>query len=100
MRLFHSFILSLCLFFSSSQLFAAQSDSVAVGSSEAVKVNINTADFETLSLALKGVGPSKARAIIAYRESYGPFSSADELVEVKGIGEALLSVNRGAIVTE
>ncbi len=56
-------------------------------------VNINTADAETISEELTGIGLSKAKAIVAYREENGPFKSADDLVLVKGIGEkTLLSI--------
>ena len=57
-------------------------------------VNINTADVATLSAGLEGVGVSKAKAIITYRENYGPFKSVEELTAVKGIGESLLDKNR------
>ncbi len=50
-------------------------------------VNINRADPETISRYLKGIGPVKAEAIVAYREKYGPFKSVEELADVKGIGE-------------
>jgi competence protein ComEA len=43
---------------------------------------------------LSGVGEAKAKAIVAYRESNGPFASVDELLEVKGIGKAILDKNR------
>ena len=43
---------------------------------------------------LAGVGEAKAKAIVAYRETNGPFSSVDELLEVKGIGKAILDRNR------
>lgn len=49
-------------------------------------VNINTADAEELE-TLPGVGPVIAERIIAFREEYGPFSSADEIMLVSGIGE-------------
>ncbi|MDO3382556.1 ComEA family DNA-binding protein [Gilvimarinus algae] len=55
----------------------------------AVTVNINTADVTALT-QLKGVGETKAQAIIAWREENGPFESADELLAVNGIGEATL----------
>ncbi|MEA9992675.1 ComEA family DNA-binding protein, partial [Pseudomonas sp. RTS1] len=45
-----------------------------------------------------GIGASKAKAIIAYRESNGPFTAVDELLEVKGIGKALLEKNRDRLV--
>ena len=88
MRIFRYFLLSLCMTFS-SLLFAGDTSA---------PVNINTADAETLSTALSGVGPSKAEAIIAYRENYGPFQAVDELVAVKGIGESLVNKNRQLIV--
>lgn len=50
------------------------------------KVNINTADIETL-VKLPGIGPVKAKAIIDYRESIGKFESLNEISKVKGIGK-------------
>ncbi|SQF99808.1 competence protein ComEA helix-hairpin-helix region [Paucimonas lemoignei] len=58
------------------------------------KVNINTADAETLQKELSGIGKGKALAIVAYREANGEFTSVDELIEVKGIGKAILDKNR------
>ena len=60
-------------------------------------ININTADAETLMKALKGVGPDKASAIVAYRQAHGPFKNADDLTQVKGIGKKLVEINRDAI---
>lgn len=50
-------------------------------------VNVNTADQATLE-SLPGVGPSTAKAIIARRQSKGPFGKIEDLLEVKGIGDA------------
>ena len=50
------------------------------------KININTATSEELQ-SLKGIGPSTASSIIAYREEYGGFSSIEEIMNVKRIGE-------------
>lgn len=61
---------------------------------ESAKVRLNSADAETLRRDLFGIGAAKAKAIIAYRESNGPFTAVDELLEVKGIGKALLEKNR------
>ena len=53
-------------------------------------VNINTATEEELK-ALPGIGPSKAAAIVAYRQHNGQFKSVDDLKNVKGIGEGVLA---------
>ena len=63
-------------------------------------VNVNTADAETMSVELQGVGLSKAQAIVEYREKNGPFQSADELVEVKGIGARTVEINMTNILIE
>lgn len=60
-------------------------------------VDINTADAETIATELKGVGPSKAKAIVEYREKHGPFRSPDDLSLVKGIGERTVELNRADI---
>ncbi len=52
-------------------------------------VNVNTASLEELQL-LPGVGETRARAILSTRQERGGFTSVDELVAVKGIGEATL----------
>jgi competence protein ComEA len=63
-------------------------------------VNINTADAATLARLLNGIGMKKAEAIVAHREKFGAFMTADELTEVKGIGKATLERNRSAIRVE
>lgn len=67
---------------------------------EMAKVNINTADAQSLASGLKGVGESRAEEIVRYREAYGPFTSAEELAEVKGIGKSTLDMNRQVITLE
>jgi len=62
--------------------------------SQSLKVDLNDADAPTLQRELAGVGEAKAKAIVAYRETNGPFASVDELLEVKGIGKAILDRNR------
>jgi len=58
------------------------------------QVDLNSADVATLQRELLGVGQVKAEAIVAYREEHGKFASVDELLEVKGIGAAILERNR------
>ena len=53
-------------------------------------IDLNTADEYDLQ-RLPGIGESRARAILAYREEHGPFQSVDELDNVEGIGEGILS---------
>lgn len=64
----------------------------------AAPVNVNTADAESISESLKGVGLSKAQAIVEYRQKHGPFKSADDLSLVKGIGERTVELNRDDIL--
>ncbi len=61
-------------------------------------VDINTADAATLARELKGVGPARAEAIVAWRDANGPFRSPEDIVLVQGIGERVLEDNR-AILT-
>lgn len=59
------------------------------GSAPAEVVSLSTATAEQLD-ALPGVGPATAAAILAYRQEHGGFSTVDDLLEVRGIGEAKL----------
>ena len=63
-------------------------------------LNINTANAEDISKALKGIGIKKAQAIVEYRENYGDFHHVDELTAVKGIGKSTLAKNIHLIVLE
>lgn len=60
----------------------------------AAKLDLNQADAITLQSTLTGIGKTKAEAIVTYREEHGAFTSVDELLEIKGIGKALLDRNR------
>lgn len=59
-------------------------------------ININTATAEQLT-QLKGIGLTKAKAIVAYRKQKGAFSSIEELELVKGIGKNTINKNRKMI---
>lgn len=52
------------------------------------KININTANITELQL-LSGIGESKAKDIIKYREENGNFNSIEELKNISGIGELI-----------
>lgn len=65
---------------------------------DAEPVNINLANAKELEVNLVGVGPKKALAIIEYRELNGPFFSAQELINVKGIGPKTLEKNKENIL--
>lgn len=64
---------------------AATTVSGAAGGNEDGMVNLNTAT-ETELMTLTGVGPSKAAAILEYREKT-PFQSIEDLKNVSGIGD-------------
>ena len=63
-------------------------------------VNINTADAATLARELKGVGETRAQAIIEHRSQHGPFRSIEELSLVKGIGPKVIEQNRANLRVE
>jgi competence protein ComEA len=60
-------------------------------------VNINTAEAQEL-MTLKRIGPRLAERIIEYRRQFGPFTSPQSLMAVKGIGPKTLEANVGRIV--
>lgn len=60
------------------------------------KININTATEEDFT-KLPGIGPSKARAIIEYREQHGKFKTIEDLKNVSGIGEKTFEKLKEAI---
>ena len=62
------------------------------------KVNINTADAEELA-TLPGIGQVKAEAIIKYRKKNGKFKDVNELKEVDGIGDKVLTKIKPEVTT-
>ena len=64
------------------------------------RININQADAPQLQAGLNGVGEVKAKAIVNYRETHGAFASVDEILEVNGIGPAILESNRDRLSVE
>jgi|TARA_B110000914_G_scaffold193378_1_gene180945 competence protein ComEA len=63
-------------------------------------ININTATAVELAEALDGVGEVRAAAIIALREKLGGFVNLEQLLEINGIGVAMLSRISSIIVLE
>ena len=82
------------------RVFSSLALILAAAAALAGPVNVNTADAETLSAELAGVGMVKAKAIVEYREQNGPFRSPDDLLNVSGIGERTLELNREFILVE
>lgn len=66
------------------------------GSTPGAQVNLNTATPEQLD-TLPGVGPVTAQAIVTWREENGGFGSVEDLLDVKGIGEATLAELRDLV---
>ncbi|PJG85605.1 ComEA family DNA-binding protein [Conservatibacter flavescens] len=93
------------LLFSSSILYANEPATQAESASEATKVvlasdkvNINTATASELQRVLVGIGQKKAETIVEYREKNGPFTAAEQLLEVQGFGKATLDKNKDRIL--
>ncbi|WEJ73864.1 MULTISPECIES: ComEA family DNA-binding protein [unclassified Pseudomonas] len=104
-----SIILLACLSFAGATSAAAKAEPVAKPAVESTApaskapvaqadtVNINSATVEELQKSMKGIGKVKAQAIVDYRTANGPFTSIDQLLEVKGIGKGTLDKNRDRI---
>jgi competence protein ComEA len=59
-------------------------------------VNVNTAPAAELE-ALPGIGEVLAQRIVDYRTEHGPFASVEDLVDVSGIGDAILAEIRDLV---
>ncbi|WP_202987659.1 ComEA family DNA-binding protein [Cellvibrio polysaccharolyticus] len=79
-----------------SPAFATDDNTATESFAAQLAVNINSADVETLT-QLKGVGEKKAADIVAWRDANGTFTSVEQLLEVRGIGPAILESNRDRI---
>jgi competence protein ComEA len=68
------------------------------GGTPAGPLDLNRATIEELE-ELPGVGPATAQAIVDHRERNGPFGAVEELLDVRGIGEAKLDALRDLVRT-
>ncbi len=91
-----------------SNISVKESDVITNDKSDIVKesdsnkntiVNINTCTLEEL-LSINGIGESKAKSIIEYRENIGLFTSKEDIMKVSGIGESLYDKIKDYITTE
>ncbi len=64
-----------------------QAEQVTSVADQLIRINVATKDEIT---ELPGIGPSKADAILQYREEYGHFTDINDLLQVNGIGEKTL----------
>lgn len=79
-----------------------EAENICISNQESNKpliININTATSLELQ-ELRGIGLTKARAIIAYREEYGYFKSVEELGNVNGISEKMIEELREFITVD
>ena len=67
---------------------------------DALPINLNTASAVDIAEAIDGVGEVRAAAIITLRDQLGGFSNLEQLLDVKGIGDATLARIRSIIVLE
>lgn len=91
-----------------SNISVKESDVITNDKSDIVKesdsnkntiVNINTCTLEEL-LSINGIGESKAKSIMEYRENVGLFTSKEDIMKVSGIGNSLYDKIKDYITTE
>lgn len=70
-----------------------ESNTIKYQSEQNTLININTASAEELAKILDGIGLSKAKKIVEYRDKFGPFVTIEQLKEVAGIGQSILDKN-------
>ncbi|MFZ0142614.1 MAG: helix-hairpin-helix domain-containing protein, partial [Aeromicrobium sp.] len=69
---------------------AAPANGGSPASGGGARISLGTATLEQLD-TLPGIGPVTAQAILDHRSEHGPFTSVDDLLDVKGIGAATLA---------
>ena len=82
-------VAALLVIFGLSAAWAGAAGAAESKGGSGIMVNINTASAEELQ-ALPGVGERRAEQIVSLRKERGSFKQVDELLEVRGIGPAML----------
>lgn len=79
---------------------AVRNDACIVSSNKTNnKVSINSGTIDEL-MTLSGIGETKAKEIIAYREANGPFQTIEEIKNVPGIGDSRFAAIKENITVE
>jgi len=71
----------------------------SISVAQTVKVNINTATAEELTV-LKYVGEALSQRIVEYREEQGAFESPEDIVKVPGVGQRVYEANKDIITVK
>ena len=91
---FRSIFLASIATFAFSVANVADAKAAPTAIPQSTKININKIDAKTLATAIKGIGPKRAAAIVAYRSENGNFKSIDQLTAVQGISKSFITNNR------
>lgn len=75
----------------------AQGQANVVVNNETIKVNLNTATKEQL-MTLKGIGESKATAIVNYRQTKGMFKKLEDLKNIRGFSDKMIESLKSDVV--
>ena len=81
----------------SGKATAGDDSSTGAGAAPAESVDLNSGSLSAL-MSLPGIGETRAAAIIRFRELNGPIESADDLLEIEGIGKATVDNIRPLVV--
>ncbi|SEI60861.1 comEA protein [Allopseudospirillum japonicum] len=80
---------------SASQVSTTSALSTQSQAESSLKLDLNQVTLAELE-QLKGIGPKKAQAILEYRQQIGGFQRVEDLIQVKGIGPALLETHKAS----
>ena len=71
----------------------------SISVAQTVKVNINTATAEELTV-LKYVGETLSQRIVEYRKEHGAFESPEDIMKVRGVGQRIYEANKDIITVK